>query len=238
MMFLFSFALIRGHFERHDQFLLGFRVLIRLLLLLLLFDKLVLDQTLDLVWVVFGDICDTFTTGSDEALEGEVVARGQRVVLVCLDVASGVLSGAFVELVFVEHDLELLEVYWDRVLTNYDAGIIFNALALFEPDVCSNVGSSEPFCWISVQNLCDKVAAVLAYEIWDAVVSIENLFVKHICFGVFKRQVTADHRVENNTAGPDICWQAMIMFAGDHLWRSIARATACSFQSLTWSIRI
>ena len=199
VVFLFRLTLIGRHFERHDQFLRRFG-LISLLRLLLLLDQLVLNQSLNLVWVVLGDISDAFATGSDEALEREVVAGGERVVLVGFDVAARVFSRALVELVKVQHLLELLKVDRDGILTNDDAWVILNALDLLKPNMSADIGCGKPLCWVSVEDLRDQVAAVVADEIRDAVVRVQYLLVKHIGLGVFKGQVATDHRVQDNAA--------------------------------------
>ena len=150
MVLLLRFALVGRHFERHDQLLLGLGVLVGLFLLLLLLDELILDESLDLVWVVLRDVGDAFAAGSDEALEREVVASRERVVLVGFDVAARVFSRPLVELVLVQHYLQLFEVYRYRVLSNDDAWIVLHALALLEPDVRPDVGCGESLGGIRV----------------------------------------------------------------------------------------
>ena len=88
------------------------------MLLLLLLYELILDQMLNLGWVVLGDICDTFTARADKSLEGEIVAGRQRIVLIDLDIAACAISCILIELILFEHYLQLLEVDGDRILAD------------------------------------------------------------------------------------------------------------------------
>ena len=171
----------------------------RLLHQLLLLDKFVLDEALNLGRVVPGDICDTLATRPNEALEREVVASRQRIVLVRLDEAPGILSRPFLKLVLLQHDLQLLKVNWDRILSNNDAGVVLYILNLLEPDMGPDITCFESLHRISIQNLSDQVTTVIADELRDGVVRIQYLLVKNVSLGVLKRQITADHGVENDS---------------------------------------
>ena len=72
------------------------------LLGLLLLDELVLDHPLYVLWVVLGDISDALAARPHEPLQCQVVARGQRVVLISLDQATGMLARPIIERILVK----------------------------------------------------------------------------------------------------------------------------------------
>ena len=192
----------RRHLERHDQFVIVAGTIVSCIGRgsLLLLDQLVLDHPLDVLRVVLRDISDAFVSGADEALESQVVARGERVVLVGLDQAASVLSRALVERILFKDDLELAEVDWDWVLPDYDAWVVFDVFDLTEPGVGTYVRCSEALGRVCIQDPLHQVAAVVAHELRDRVIRIEDLLVEHIGLRVLERQVAADHGVENDTA--------------------------------------
>ncbi len=71
----------------------------------MLLNEFILYHALDLLWVVLGNVRDTLATRAYEALECQVVARGQWVVLVGLNQATSILTSALIKWVFIEHDL-------------------------------------------------------------------------------------------------------------------------------------
>lgn len=193
----------RRHLERHDQLVIvvaGTIVSCVCRGSLLLLDQLVLDHPLDVLRVVLRDISDAFVSGADEALESEVVARGERVVLVRLDQAAGVLARALIERILFKDYLELAEVDGDRVLPDYDARVVFDVFDLAEPGVGADVRRGEALGRVRVQDPLHQVAAVVAHELRDRVIRIEDLLVEHVGLRVLERQVAADHGVENDTA--------------------------------------
>ena len=159
----------------------------RLLHQLLLLDKFVLDEALNLGRVVLGDICNTLATRPNEALEREIVASRQRIVLVRFNKAPCILSRPFIKLVLIQHDLQLFKVYRDRILSDNDAGVVLYILNLLEPDMGPDITCLESLHWISIKNLSDQVTTVVADEFWDGVVRVQYLLVKNVSLGVLKR---------------------------------------------------
>lgn len=90
-----------------------------------------------------------------------------------------------------------------------------------------DIACLESLSWIRVQNLCDKIATVVSDELRDGVVGIQDLLVEDVRLGVLKWQIAADHGVEDDSAGPDVSWQSVVVFAGDHLGCGIARTPTC-----------
>jgi len=54
-------------------------------------------------------------------------------------------------------------------------------------------------------------------ELGKRILSSENLLIKVAGLLVFKRQVSAEHSIKDDTARPDIRLQAVILVASDHL---------------------
>ena len=137
--------------------------------------------------VVLRNISDALVPRADEALQGQVVARGEGVVLVRLDKSAGVLACALVEGVLLENDLELAEVDGDGVLADNDAWVVFHVFDLAEPGVRPDVPRREPLGWVGVQDALHEIATVVADELGNGVVRVEDLLVEHVGFGVFER---------------------------------------------------
>ena len=102
----------------------------------------------------------------------------------------------------------------------------------------SDITSCESFIRVGVKDLLKQVAAIVTDELRNGVLGIQDLFVQNIGFRVFKWQITANHGVENDSTRPNVSGQPMVVLSSDHLGRSIARTTASSFESLTWSVCI
>ncbi len=145
--FLVRFELIiAGYFKFHHQFLRSFIFL----LLLLLLDQLILNQSLDLTRVVLSNVCDTFASWPDESFQSQVVACGQGIVLVCLNESASIVSYRIFKGILLKHNLKLLKVNWYWVLANYDSRIVFHAFYLTEPNVTTNVRSCESLGRVSI----------------------------------------------------------------------------------------
>ena len=149
--------------------------------------------------VVLRDVSDTFATRADESFQGQIVARCQRIVLVCLNETTCVLPSRLVERVLIKNDLELAEIYRDRVRSDDDSRVVLDIFDLPEPRVRSDITSSESFIRIGVQDLLEQVAAIVTDELRNGVLGIQDLFVQNIGFRVFKWQITANHGVENDS---------------------------------------
>ena len=206
--------------------------------MLLLLDKFRLNQALYLGWTVLGDISNAFASRADEPFECQVVASSQRIVLVGFNVTTCVLFRSFIKLVLLKHDLQLFEIDWDGVFTNYDARVVLYILDLLEPDMGTNITCFETLCRVCIKDFCNQISAVRADEIRDSVVSVQDFLVQHVSFWVFKRQISADHSVEDDTTRPDVGGQAMVVLTGDHLRRSIARTATRRLQGLPRAIGV
>ena len=88
-----ALALIRLGLDRRFR-------LLRLLLLLLLY-QLCLYQALYLGRTILRDVSDTLASRADEPFEGQVIACGERIVFVGLDVAPSVLPRSLIKLILV-----------------------------------------------------------------------------------------------------------------------------------------
>ena len=83
---------------------------------------------------------------------------------------------------------------------------------------------------VSVENPADQILALAGEELGKRVVSTHDLLVEVARLRVFKRQIAADHGVEDDTGRPDVRFEAVIPLAGDHLGRSVAGRAASSLQ--------
>ena len=86
----------------------------------------------------------------------------------------------------------------------------------------ADVLNAIPLLRISVQNPTDQVLALTGEELGKRVVSTHDLLVEVARLRIFKRQITADHGVEDDARRPDVRLEAVIPLSGDHLWRSVA----------------
>lgn len=83
---------------------------------------------------------------------------------------------------------------------------------------------------LSVQDLLDHILAVCRDEARYQIIAVEDLLVKFIRVGVLKWQVPAGHCIEDNAAAPNVRDQPVVALACNHLWRCIARTSACSLK--------
>ena len=100
------------------------------------------------------------------------------------------------------------------------------------------IGDCYSCVGISVQNLLDKVSTSFRNETREKVVATQDFLVEFACIWVFKRQVAAGHSVENDAARPDVRIQAVISLPCYHLWSSVARRTASSFEQLSLLVSV
>lgn len=139
----------------------------------------------------------------------------------------------------VQHHLVHFIVYWHRFLTRKQP---FRPLVLLllEPRVSSDFFDAIPLLWVRIKYLRNKVGAVLRQELWDFVVTSQDLLVEIGCFGVLEREESANHGVQDNATAPNIWFKAEILFTSNHFWCRIARWSASGFQlfAASWSIHI
>ena len=75
----------------------------------------------------------------------------------------------------------------------------------------------DALLWIGLENFREDVLRFWRQELRKIIVCIQNLLVEIWCFLIFKWQITAQHRVEYDTATPYIGLQPMISITGNHL---------------------
>lgn len=165
----------------------GLSLVCLLQLLLLLLNQLGLYQALDLGWTILSDISDAFASRANEPFESEIIAGRQWIMLIGFDVTPSILSRAIIELILVQHDLELIEVDRDRVLANDDTWVVLNALYLLEPGVTTNICRFETLSRVSIQDIRDQISTVSADEFRNAVIGVEDFLIENVRFRVFKR---------------------------------------------------
>lgn len=107
------------------------------------------------------------------------------------------------------------------ILPNDDA-FHLNGVDLRVPVVLSDVSNVDAFGRVSIKDALHEIFEVAGKTRRDRIVAGENFLVEFVCVGVFERQVAAGHRVEDNTTGPDIREQSLVLFAGDHFGGSVA----------------
>ncbi len=85
----------------------------------------------------------------------------------------------------------------------------------------------EPRIGVHIQDTPQHLLGVGSQHFRLLVFSRHDLFVELVGIGILKREVPAEHRVEDDSARPDIDVEALVSFAGDHLGSGIAgRATS------------
>ena len=102
-----------------------------------------------------------------------------------------------VDLVVSLQDLQDVVVHLNRI-NSYDSASLFVRLHLVVPRMISDVLYGESLDRIRVENEGDQVFGFLTEERGQFVVSTEDLLVKLLGVLVLKRQVAADHCVEND----------------------------------------
>lgn len=125
----------------------------------------------------------------------------------------------------------------NRVLSNIDT-MKLPYFSLLVPRVCSDSFDGKPFSWICAENFSYQVFALVADEFRDWVLCIQNLLVQLICFGVLKWQESTNHSVYNYSAWPHISCQTIILFASDHFWSCITRASTCCLERFALFVSI
>jgi len=55
---------------------------------------------------------------------------------------------------------------------------------------------------------------------------------------ILERQVTANHCVKNDATAPDVCAQAEVAFAFDHLWGCVTGGATSRFESLALLVQV
>lgn len=79
----------------------------------------------------------------------------------------------------------------------------------------------DSLAWIGDEDACDHVFGFVGEEVGRGVLGIQYLLVKVRCLLILKRQIAAQHCVENDPTAPNIAHKAIIIFAGNHLKYSV-----------------
>ena len=155
----------------------------------------------------------------------QVVRSCQVVEFVTLNVLFALFNVDFV--VFLQK-LHYFGVYWDLVFT-YDYAVLFFWRHLVVPRVVSYVLYCVALGWIWVQNQVYQVFCVVRQKTGHFVVCLQNLLVQLLGVLIFKRQVAADHCVEDHTWRPNISSKPQVLLSLDHFWSCKAGTTTRSF---------
>ena len=115
--------------------------------------------------------------------------------LIGLNQTTSMLTCSVIERILVKYYLKLFKVNWNWILTDDYAWIVLYGFDLSEPRMLTDILRCVSFRWISVEDLLEKVAAVITDEFRYRVISIQNLFVKHIRLWILKRQIATNHSV-------------------------------------------
>lgn len=93
--------------------------------------------------------------------------------------------------------LDNSHINWYGLRPNDYASIVFN-INLLVPWMLSNLVNSESRGWVCVQDALNELFALRGHERRDAVLSIQNLLVEQVGVWVFKGQISAHHRKQND----------------------------------------
>lgn len=91
---------------------------------------------------------------------------------------------------------------------------------------------------INIQHLLNQILKLCADKLRKLILSRQYLFVQFCSIGIFKWQVSTDHRKQNDSARPDIHFQAIVLLAWNHFRWSVARRPTGCLQKLTWFVSI
>lgn len=126
----------------------------------------------------------------------------------------------------------------NRISSNDNTRCCIARCDLAVPFSLSNLADFESVFWICVENSFEYFLRISWKYFGSLVLSCHDFFVKLACVLVFKRQVSAQHCIEDDPTGPDISTHALVALACDHLRGSIAWRSASSFKLLPWFILI
>lgn len=96
----------------------------------------------------------------------------------------------------------------------------------------------EPLLGVVLQDLAEKVFAFGRYPFWDLKLPFYYLLIQFISVRIFKWQISAHHRKQDDAATPHVYLGSVIGVAFDHFRSSVAGRATCSFQKLTFLISI
>jgi len=94
--------------------------------------------------------------------------------------------------------------------------------------MAANLFEGESSRRVRVENFGDQVFALGGYVRWKGVLAIQYFLVQFVCVWIFKREVSAEHSVQDNATGPDVNFQPVVVLASYHFWSCVARTAASS----------
>jgi len=171
----------------------------------------------------------------------QVVSRGDLIMFVVLNVGNRLVKVA-VGADARSHEAVLylwqkLFDQWHAVFAD-DNAFHVNCFHLGVPLVCSDIRNGDTSLGVGIQNFLDKIFRTLGNKARDQKVTVQDLFVKFACIGIFKGQVAARHCVQNNATAPNIRIKAVVTFSCNHLWCCVTGTSACFLESLIFLIDI
>lgn len=137
--------------------------------------------------------------------------------------------------------LQLLEdapVDWHQMIP-YDKPCLQKyTLCSFAPRMIVYFRKTVSFGRIHIEDLLNQVLKFLTDKVGHLILARKDLFVELSGVGIFKWQIPAYHRKENDASGPDIYFQPVVFLAGNHLGRGVAGRSTRSLQQLSWLVCI
>lgn len=168
-------------------------------------------------------------------LQEQVIGAGHLIMLVVLYKRRGLLKVVAREM--IAQLLDELRDHRDAILANDDS-LHFDRSDFGVPVVAANVSDRDSLGWVSVEDPLHEVLQIQREGGRYSVVARENLFVQLVRVGIFKRQISTSHRVEDNAAGPDIRSEAVVLLAGYHFRRGVARTATRRLEHTVVSVGI
>ena len=87
------------------------------------------------------------------------------------------LACTFIKWILVEDDLKLIKVNWNRILSDNNPRIVLNSFNLAKPLMLTYFRCRISLSWIRVENLLEKISAVIADELRYCVISVQDFLV-------------------------------------------------------------
>ena len=121
-----------------------------------------------------------------------------------------------IEVVLIKQFIEKLVLNWHLLLTWEKSHISISVFHLQRPSVISNVVDGKSSLWISIKDSSNEVFALSAQELGKSILGSHDLLVQIGGLWILERQVTAHHGIKHNATAPNISFEPMIPFSGDH----------------------
>ena len=98
------------------------------------------------------------------------------------------------------------------------------------PNVVLDFLQGDTLHWVGLEHSVDEVLHSWRKMAWYVISTFFDLVEELGHMIVVERQTTADHRIENYAATPDVDFGTAIAHATDDLWRSVVRRAACCLE--------